>query len=59
MAAVTDSKSQRYVVTGALAVGKTVDGKPEYVYRNGIMPQSISPESIKHLSDTGLIKPVE
>lgn len=52
-------ESERYVVVAALAVGKTLDGKPEYVYRNGVMPRSISPESIKHLLDTGLIKPVK
>jgi len=59
--AAQDSKAgpKRYYVKAALAVGKTEDGKPEYVYRNGILPQSISAESIKHLLDTGLIAPVE
>jgi hypothetical protein len=54
-----DKAPQRYVVTAALAVGLTAEGQPVYAYRNAVLPESITQESVQHLLDTNLIAPVK
>lgn len=52
-------KEQRYVVTGPLAIVNDTDGKPVYVYRDGLLPTNSDPDHVQHLVDVGLVKPAE
>jgi len=47
---------KRYVVTGPVAVVRTVDGSERYLYRNApVDADAFDADSIKHLVSVGLV----